>query len=676
MLPAGRAANRGLGAWESLLVAAMMALPIAAAHPATSSWQAASPSGDLRASFRLDPQGRPVCDVSFRQTPVATATLGLVFAGSEPLQENFKVIASRQASVDETYAIPVGKASSARDHHQELVVTLAEDKPRGRRLDIVIRAFDDGVAFRYVVKELDDSSQFALTEELTRFHFDGDPMAHVLPLNGYTTSYEALYESHPASQLRPDQLIALPMLLRHSDADAQKAVWIGVTEANLREYAGMYLAPVEDGGGDLAARLSPLPGREDGIKVKGTLPLTTPWRVLMIADDPGRLIESNIVFNLNDPSKIADTSWIKLGKTTFPWWNGYVLEGVDFDAGLNTATHKHYIDFCAEQGIEYHSLDGTDVAWYGGPIVPTGPTDVTKAVPEIDLPELLRYARERGVRLRLWMHWRALKPQIDEAFALYEKWGIEGVMVDFMDRDDQEMVAFYHEIAEKAAQHKLTVTLHGCYKPTGMERTWPNVLTFEAALNQEYDKWTPGGVSPAHNLDIAFVRMLAGPVDYHVGAMRNVLPPEFQPRDKAPQVEGTRCHQLAMYVVFENHRPMLVDYPAAYRGQAGLDFLVQVPTNWNETKVLRSEFGKCLVIARRSGETWYVGGMTATESRQLDLTLPFLADSKYEAETWMDDPAAGPTAVTRRSQTVTGATSLRIDVPPSGGFVARLTPQS
>jgi alpha-glucosidase len=343
---------------------------------------------------------------------------------------------------------------------------------------------------------------------------------------------------------------------------------------------------------------------------------------------------------------------------------------------VNTATMKHYIDFCAEQGIPYHSLDGLDIAWYGGPINPNGPTDITQAAPSIDMPELLRYSREKGVRLRLWMHWRALKPQIDEAFATYEKWGIEGVMVDFMDRDDQEMVRFYHEMAEKAARHHLTLTLHGAYKPTGMERTWPNVLSYEAVLNQEYNKWQPQGVKgtpPEHNLDAPFIRMLAGPLDYHQGGMRNVLPENYQFRDIAPPVQGTRGHQLAMYVVYQNHLPMMADYPEAYRGQPGLKFLVEIPTTWDETRVLHAAMGKCLVIARRRGTDWYLGGMTAGESQYLELPLDFLKEGSFRAELYLDDPAKGPTAVTHRERTVSKGDKLSVAMPKSGGFAGRLT---
>jgi alpha-glucosidase len=650
-----------------VLTASSCPLPLIAAEPLTLE----SPDGRLRLTFQLDERGRPDFDVAYRDQPVATGKLGLEFAGSGPLRENLKVVDVRRQSRDESYAIPVGKASSARDRHRELIVSLEEVTPLRRRLDIAFRAFDDGVAFRYLIPGQGPLAEFVLIDELTRLAFPGDPSARALPLKNYTTSYENYYETLRASEIGPGRLIALPLLLERADGAGRP--WLAVTEANLTDYAGMYLSGIEGESGTLAAKLSPLPGRADGAKVIGKAPHASPWRVLMVADNPRRLLESHLVFHLNDPPAIKDTSWIKPGKTTFPWWNGYVLEGVDFQPGVNTATMKHYIDFCSEQGIPYHSLDGLDIAWYGGPILPQGPTDITKAAPSIDLPEVLRYAKEKGVRLRLWMHWKALKPQIDEAFPLYERWGIEGVMVDFMDRDDQEMVRFYHEIAEKAAKHHLTVTLHGAYKPTGMERTWPNVLTYEAALNQEYNKWVPPagrGTPPVHNLDIAFVRMLAGPLDYHQGGMRSVLPENFHPRDKAPFVQGTRGHQLAMYVIYQNHLPMMADSPAAYRGQPGLEFMTRVPTTWDETRVLHAEMGRCLVIARRKGNAWYFGGMTSTEGRELALPLDFLGDGPFEAELYLDHPDGGPNSVTRRKQAVSATDMLRVAIPRAGGFAA------
>ncbi len=663
----------GLRMFPGALVACCAFGPLAPARAAEPQ-RLDSPDGRLKVTFSLDERGRPGFAVAFREKTIVTGTLGLDFAGSGPLREHLTLVGTRRNSRDETYPIPVGKASSARDRHTEMVVSLVEGAPPRRRLDVAFRAFDDGVAFRYLIPETEGGASLVLTDELTRLAFPGDPTARYLPLKNYTTSYENYYESAAVSALKPGRLIALPILLEGSGGDAGRP-WIAVTEAGLTDYAGMYLSAVEGEPGTLASRLSPLPGRTDGAKVLGKGPLASPWRVLMVADGPGRLIESNLVFHLSDPPAIADTSWIKPGKTTFPWWNGYVLEGVDFKPGVNTATMKHYIDFCAERGIPYHSLDGLDIAWYGGPIEPRGPTDVTRAAPSIDMPELLRYAKEKGVRLRLWMHWKALKPQIDEAFATYERWGIEGVMVDFMDRDDQEMVRFYHEMAEKAAKHHLTVTLHGAYKPTGMERTWPNVLAYEGVLNQEYNKWesTEGrGTPPSHNLDVAFVRMLAGPLDYHHGGMRNVLPESYRPRDKAPPVQGTRGHQLAMYVVYQDHLPMMADYPAAYRGQAGLDFLVEVPTTWDETRAPVAEFGKCLVVARRKGADWYLGGMTAPEARDLVLPLDFLGKGMFRADLSLDDPAGGPTAIGRSERKVTAADTLRVAIPRAGGFVARL----
>ena len=648
--------------------------PLEAAEDASGPLALESPDGRLRVTFRLGERWRPAFEVAYRDIPVAAGTLGLEFAGSGPLGEGLKVVGTRRSSRDETYKIPVGKASSARDRHNELVVSLEEQAAPRRRLDLAFRAFDDGVAFRYLIPDQGPLAEFVLTDEQTRLEFPGDPKARALRLKGYTTPYEAYYETRPVSAIKPQELLGLPLLLERM-GEGSKRAWLAVTEASLTDYSGMYLAGVAGEPGTLAARLSPLPGRKDGAKVLGKAPFASPWRVLMVAGDPGRLIESHLVFHLNDPPAIADAAWIRPGKTTFPWWNGYALDGVDFEPGVNTATMKHYIDFCAGHGIPYHSLDGLDIAWYGGPIDPKGPTDITKAAPSIDLPELLRHAKAKGVRLRLWMHWKALKPQIDEAFAIYEKWGIEGVMVDFMDRDDQEMVRFYHEMAEKAARHHLTLTLHGAYKPTGMERTWPNVLTYEAVLNQEYNKWQlPGvrGTPPGHNLDVAFVRMLAGPLDYHQGGMRSVLPEDYKFRDKAPPVQGTRGHQLAMYVVYQNHLPMLADSPSAYRGQPGLKFLVGVPTIWDETRVLHAEVGRCLVIARRKGDAWYLGGMTAAEGRELDLPLGFLGGGSFGTELYLDHPAGGPTAITLRKQTVSAADTLRVVIPRAGGFAARL----
>lgn len=633
-----------------------------------------SPDAKVQVQFSLSSEGQPTFEAFYDDQAVVRGALGLEFAGSEPLSSDLKVVDTTRRHRDETYSVPVGKTDSIRDHFNEMVVSLAVRNDSARKLEIVFRAYDDGLAFRYVVPRDDSQDAFTLTEELTELTFPGNPTARLLPLNGYTTSYEKYYEKSPVSAIDSKTLIGLPVLLEPTSSTTNDT-WIALTEANLADYAGLYLAAAEGRPNTLVARLSPLPGRTDGAKVVARSTLTTPWRVLLMSDRLEPLIESNLVFNLNEPSKIADPSWIRPGRTTFPWWNNYILEDVGFEPGLNTATHKHYIDFCSKQSIEYHSLDGTDTAWYGGPIRPNGPIDVTTSVPEIDLPELLRYAKAKNVRLRLWMHWAALKPQLDEAVATYEQWGIEGIMVDFMDRDDQEMVAFYHEVAQKAAQHHLTVTWHGAYKPTGMERTWPNVLNYEAALNQEYNKWSKIGTPPAHNLNIALIRSIAGPIDYHHGGMRNVMPEDLKVSRSAPQVQGTRAHQLAMYVVYENHMPMLVDYPEAYEGQAGLDFLTTVPANWDETRVLVARLDHCVVVARRNGRDWYLGGMTGSDGESVDLPLSYLGEGRFDAKLLLDPPEGHPTDVNERRESVDANDTLSVRMSRGGGFVATLRPE-
>lgn len=584
--------------WPSILLLCIAIL--ATAHKAKAE-EVSSPSGDVAVAFTLNDDGAPQFTAKYRGEVVANGTLGLHLAGAKPLAVGLRVLDIQRTERHEIYAIPVGKAAESRDQSRRMLLQLQESTSPGRRVDVEFHVADDGIAFRYLLPAQTGMEHITLLDEMTEVTFAGDPEARVLPLNGYTTPYEKHYIKKRVSEITPQELAGVPLLLKVLTENG--VVWCAFTEANLNAYAGMYLAGSAGKPGTLVSKLSPLPNRNDGAKVIAEKSLTTPWRTLLLADDLGRLIESSLIFNLNEPSKIADPSWIKPGRTTFPWWNGYAMEGVKFKGGLNTETHKHYIDFCAKHGIEYHSIDGTnDQAWYGGPIAPDGPTDVTKSIPEIDLPELLRYARDKGVRLRLWMHWRALQPQLDEALQAYEEWGVEGVMIDFMDRDDQEMVAFYHEVAEKAAKHHLTVNWHGAYKPTGMERTWPNVLNYEAALNQEYNKWDKVGTPPEHNLDVAFIRTIAGPVDYHQGGMRSVMPEDLKVRNLAPLVQGTRGHQLAMFVIYENHLPMLADFPSAYSGQDGLAFMTIVPANWDETRVLKADLDRVL-SSRAVGET-------------------------------------------------------------------------
>jgi alpha-glucosidase len=423
----------------------------------------------------------------------------------------------------------------------------------------------------------------------------------------------------------------------------------------------------------LVSRLSPH-SDGDGLAVSGRAPLASPWRVVMIGDTPGRLIESTLILSLNDPPAFRDTSWIKPGKAAWDWWSGQLAEGVA-NPGMNDATMKHYIDFAAEFGLEYMLVDAgwyTPKAWGEGADLKA---DITKTVPEIDLPGLVAYARERNVGLILWLNWIPTREQMDRAFPYYERLGVKGVKIDFMDRDDEEMVAFYHSVLKKAAEHHLVVDLHGAYKPTGLVRTYPNYLSQEGVLGAEYNKWS-ARVTATHNVTLAFTRMLAGPLDYTPAGFRNVTPAEFEPRDKGPLVMTTRAHQLAMYVVYESPLQMVADSPAAYRGQTGAEFIRFVPTSWDETRVLAGEIGKYIVVARRRGRVWFVGAMTNEEPRTLKVPLKFLGRGPHTLDAFADgaDAARDPKQVSGSTSTVRAGGTLTLRLGPSGGYAARLRP--
>ncbi|HEY0777798.1 MAG TPA: glycoside hydrolase family 97 protein, partial [Gemmatirosa sp.] len=603
-------------------------------------------------------------------TVVGASDLGLNFAEAGPFGAGVRIAAVARSAHDSMVRGIIGKASSARDHYREAVVTLVENAPPRRRVDVVLRAYDDGVAFRYHIPAQPAIGAFTLASERTQVAVDGRSEAYALPVDGYTSSYEAFYTVAPLARIPADTLLVLPVLLHHPGG-----AWLAVTEANLTDWAGMYLTRPRGSDGMLASRLSPLPGTPN-VAVRARAPHDSPWRVVMVADAPGRLIESNLVYLLNPPSAVADVSWIHPGKTTFPWWNDFVAPDATFTPGLNTATAKYYIDFCAAHGIAYHTLDGyQDSAWYGGRIDPGDSVpDVSRARPTIDLPEVLRYAKEKGVRIRVWMHWKALQPQVDTAFARYERMGIEGIMVDFMNRDDQEMVRFYREVVEKAAAHHLTVVFHGAYKPTGLQRTYPNLLTVEAVMGLEYDKFDGArGVTPSHELLVPFTRMLAGPLDFHQGGFRYTTERDFHTRYTAPLVIGTRARTLATYVAYEDYLPMVADYPAAYRNQLGFDFVAAVPTTWDETRVLHGDVGAAITVARRSGAVWYVGTMTDGAARGVDVPLRFLGPGTYVADVYADSLGALPAARHERFL-VTATDVVRARLGPAGGHAMRLAP--
>ena len=594
----------------------------------------------------------------------------LIFKEGGEFNHNLEVTSAKAERVTEDYELITGKASKVHSESNRVVIPVKELGGSKRVLNIEVRVFNDGVAFRYVIPGQSQWQSVNITDELDSFNLTQNPLMTALLRMNYTTSHEGIYTRVNLKDLRADTLMDMPVLFEYP-----KGLYMAITEAALRDYAGMYLMKHN---GVLESRLSPLPGQPD-IKVKATLPHNSPWRVMMISDKPGAFIESNILTNLNEPCEIKDLSWLKPGKTTFPWWNGDVVPDDINAPGNNYVTNMYYVDFCAKYGIEYHSVVEYGLhEWYvndGAGFQPGPHADPSKAVPGLDMQQLCDSAAKRGVGIRVWVHFYALYPKLDETFAQYEKWGIKGLMCDFMDRDDQEMVNMQEEILQKAAQHHLHIQFHGAYKPTGTARTYPNEFTREGTLNYENDKWNDA-VTPDADINIPFTRMLGGSTDYHLGGFRAASPSQFKIHYTRPYVQGTRCHMLAMYVVLENNLGMVCDDPIAYINQPGFEFIQQVPTTWDETHVIDAKPGEWLAIARRKGKDWYIGAITNHDSRAISKFLDFLPAGNYTAEIWSDAPSTDPDLnhLVKKTEQVTRETAMSMLLASGGGQVMHLYP--
>jgi len=660
-----------------LLTACLLSLaslaPSGRAASTTEPLRLQSPGGQAAIELTLDNEGRPLYAIDWNGKPVLSPSpLGVQLGDDDRIDRGLRITGVRRSESDTRYELVAGKASQVRNHYRQMDVDLAD--AQGRVLGVVVRAYDDGIALRYRLP-LPASGDLQVKEDLTGFVFPRDYACWALNLGRFGTSHEGEYDPIAASRLRPHHLIELPLVCHTGQGQATFAIG----EADLDRYAGLYLTGRGDGRLGVEAKLSPrldTPqlavriARNDVVR-DGHL---TPWRVLMLGDSPGALVESNLISSLNPPTPIADTSWIRPGKTAWDWWSGGLAPDVT-DAGMNTATMKRYVDHAAALKLEYMLIDD---GWYIGS---TGngryntDADITRPIPQLDLPAVIEYARQRGVGIWLWAHWKSLEPRMDEVFARYRDWGVRGVKVDFMDRDDQAMVDFFHRMTRSAADHQLMLNLHGAYRPTGLNRTWPNFLTQEGVLGAENNKWSQR-ITPTHNLTLPFTRMLLGPMDYTPGGFRNVTPEQFQVSFLGPQVMGTRAHQLAMFVVYDSPLQMVADSPDVYTdGKGGLapgaDFLTQVPATWDETRVLAGEIGEYIVVARRSGRDWYLGAMTNEQPRTLEVPLDFLPAADYQLTLWRDGDAA--TDVRREQRRIDAQhRTLKLELSPSGGAAAHL----
>jgi alpha-glucosidase len=540
----------------------------------------------------------------------------------------------------------------------------------------VIRVFNDGVAFRYEFPEGSGFGAYALTGERTSFNLDPGARVWAADHEHYYSNQEHEYEERLAVEIGEDELIGCPLL-----AELDEGGWVLITEADLTDWAGLYFRAAEAGTGKMVSSLASLK-RDPSVKVTGKTPAVSPWRVIMVGDHPGILVESNMISSLNDPVEYEDVSWIKPGISAWDrWWSGDYGPDAGFELQMNTATMKYFVDLADEMDWEYMIVDWT---WYGnvfateGERIPDPEADITTPAEGVDIEGIITYAAERDVGIILWVLSGHLDRQMDEALATYEKWGAAGIKVDFMDSDDQDMVNWYHMLARKAAEHHLVIDFHGAYKPTGVSRTLPNMLTREGVLGNEYTKWSDR-ITPRHTVVLPFTRGLLGEMDFTPGGFNHIHQDDFiivGSDAPNPYVMGTRCHQLAMLVVYESAFTVICDSPYNYRDQPGSEFLKLVPATWSDIHYIDGYPGESVILARRSGDTWFVGGMTNEDPRETEFKLDFLEEGHYRVTLWRDAPDSNdhPARLVKDTFEVASGDMFSVSMGKGGGFVMMLDP--
>jgi len=650
-------------------IAALLALwgppPPAAPGP---DLQLQSPSGHIEVRVRAAPD--LAYDVLYDGRPLlADARLSLD-VDHQRLGAAARITATKRRSVDETVTPAVRlKAETLPDKYAELRVECAGGYA------VTFRAYDQGVAYRFETALATPQVKVFGEEAVFRFAADA-PVYYPNEGRTFFSHNEQLYTPVNLAKIPTGDLATLPAVV--ATAAGPK---VAIAEADLESYPGLWLRAT--GGPALAGAFPPYPleekvVRDRDVKVERAadyIAVTTgtrayPWRVLGVAPTDGDLITNSLVYLLQRPSQIADTSWIKPGKVAWDWWNDRNLAGVDFKPGVNTQTYKFFIDFAARFGIEYIILDE---GWYK-----TG--NLLQVTPALDMPALLAYARSKNVGVILWAVWKTLADQFEPALAQFEAWGIKGVKVDFMQRDDQPVIDFYHRVARELARRKMLVDFHGGQRPALMTRTWPNIISTEGVKGLEHLKWSNAS-DPEHNVTLPFTRMFLGPMDYTPGAMLNATRDRFKVVFKQPMSLGTRCHQIAMYVVYESPLQMLADSPTNYlREVETTEFLRLIPTVWDETRVLDARIGDYVVVARRKGQDWFVGAMNDWTARELEIDLasflpPATGHTRWDMVSFADGPDADRVATSYRrdSAGVSARPRIKIKLAPGGGWAARIT---
>lgn len=582
---------------------------------------------------------------------------------------NSRVVKEKRNQVNQTILSPFYKKEQVEDVYNELIITFKDG------FDLVFRAYNEGAAYRFVSSRKQD---FIVRNEIAEFNVGETNQAYipyvktdkVSKIDQLFNSFENTYTYSAVDQWEGGRLAFLPLLVE--TLNGKKIV---ITEADLEDYPGMYLenadkdsilngffAPypkkIEQGGHNMLQEI--VTEREEYIaQCKGRT--SFPWRIVTIASKDADLLDNDLVYQLASPSRIEDVSWVKPGKVAWEWWNDWNLYGVDFETGVNNATYQYYIDFASEHGIEYVILDE---GWSVGQ-----KADLFQVIPGINLPELVEYAEDRNVGIILWAGYHAFNKDIEGICKHYAEMGVKGFKVDFMDRDDQPMVHFHYEAAKIAAKYKLLLDYHGTYKPTGLQRTYPNVINFEGVHGLETMKWSENTVDQVtYDVTIPFIRMLAGPMDYTQGAMKNATKKNYHPVFSEAMSQGTRCRQLAQYIIFEAPLTMLCDSPSNYeREEESTEFIASVPTVWDETIALGGKVSEYVTIARRKDDVWYVGSMTNWDKRPVELDLSFLGAGKYQAEIFKDGINAGKVAKDYKKEVIDIPADRKLEISLAAG---------
>jgi alpha-glucosidase len=635
---------------------------VATAVSGQSAFDLSSPNG--RVQLKIETSRRLSYSVLFNgKTLVRDATASLT-VDKTVLGQDPKVTASPRRTVDQQLVPPVAqKFARIHEHFNELRLDMEGD------YSLVFRAYNEGVAYRFETSL--PRSEVKVYAEEVNLNFASDYSVYYPREESFFSHNEREFGYVSLKSITPQTLGSVPVVV-----DASDGIKIAVADADVEDYPGLWFRG--SNGSSLTGAFPPYPLKEQ-LKRDRDLQVTEsadyiaitrgkrtyPWRLLGLAENDGDLLTNQLIYLLAKPSQVEDTSWIKPGKVAWDWWNANNVYQVPFKSGVNTQTYKYFIDFASKYGIEYIVLDE---GWYKlGSLL-----DV---VPEMNVAELTEYARQKKVGIILWVVWKTLDDQLEPALDQFQKWGVKGIKVDFMQRDDQPVMNFYHRISREAAKRKMLVDFHGAVRPATMTRTWPNLISTEGVRGLEHNKWSKD-TTPEHDVTLPFTRMFMGPMDYTPGAMVNAQKASFAQIFEQPMSQGTRCHQLAMYVVYESPLQMLADSPSNYlREPEVMEFLAPVPTVWDDTKVLQARLADYLFVARRSGRDWYLGAMTDWTPRELEADLSFLPAGTFEMEAYQDGVNSdrhGSDYLKVKSR-VDRTTKLKIRMAAGGGWAAKLS---